>query len=295
MTLIDSRSTANWYTTCPLCAGNALANRYRIDGFTIASCAGCSLVFVRERMSNETLKPYYDLPEQDFVYDDPSNQANLDYYYAQMKDVITRYVPSGKILDVGCNRGQFLDMMGDRWDRYGVELAPHFAEQSRQKYGDHVYHGLLENFPAQEDPFDVVTVMDVLDHCPDPVAELRHVNRLMRPGGLVVVKVHNISCLWAKVVRDKFYAFIPPYHLYYFDRKTLAQTLGAAGFQVKETRYMPHRMNLKTVPYRLARGKTSGLWFDLYKLLSRSRLGNVKIYKNLHDLITMIAVKEHDA
>jgi 2-polyprenyl-3-methyl-5-hydroxy-6-metoxy-1,4-benzoquinol methylase len=295
MTILDARSTENWHTTCPLCASDALSNRYRIDGFTIANCAGCSLVFVRERMTYEALKPYYDVPEQDFMYDDPTNQANLDYYYAQLKALISQKARPGKILDVGCNRGQFLDILGDRWDRHGVELAPHFAEQARRKYGDNVFHGSLENYPPAGEPFDVVTVMDVLDHSPEPVEELRRVNRLLRPGGLVVVKVHNISCLWARVVKDRFYAFIPPYHLHYFDRETLGRTLQAAGFRVAETRYMPHRLNLKTVPYRLARGKTTGAWHGLYKMLEGSRLGNIKIYKNLHDLITMVAVKESDA
>src|SRR5262249_33264670 len=124
MTTVESQPTRRLYTACPVCGSNNLSNRYVVDGFTISECAACSLQFVREQMTNETLKPYYDSIESDYIYDDPANLVNLNYYYTRLKRLITRDIPAGKILDVGCCGGQFLDIMGPEWERHGNELSP---------------------------------------------------------------------------------------------------------------------------------------------------------------------------
>jgi SAM-dependent methyltransferase len=289
---MTSVTTQNWYPTCPICDGKTLSNLYVVDGFTITHCAQCTLVFVRERMTEETLKPYYENPDQDHVYDDPDNASNLEYFYNRLKEQICKSIQRGKVLDVGCNQGQFLDVLGDDWERYGNELSPHFAQMAKQKYGDHIFQGMLADFPLTGERFDVITMMDVLDHSPDPIQELRRANQLLKPGGLVAIKVHNISCLWARVVKDKFYAIIPPYHLWYFNRATLTRILASAGFKVTSSLYIGNLLQLKTIPYRFSRGKTNNLYYSLFKLLDKSPLGRIPIYKNLHDLITIIAVKE---
>ncbi len=291
---MTSVTTQNWYPACPICDGKSLSNLYVVDGFNIANCPQCTLVFVRERMTEETLQPYYDNPDQDVVYDDPGNAANLEYFYNRLKQVISKSVERGKILDVGCNQGQFLDLLGDHWERYGNELSPHAAQMAKQKYGNHIFQGTLANFPLTGERFDVITMMDVLDHSPDPIQELKRVNQLLKPNGLVAIKVHNISCLWAQVVKDRFYAIIPPFHLWYFNRATLTRTLARSGFKVKSVMFIGNVLQLKTIPYRLSRGKTNNLYHSLFKLLEKTPLGRIPIYKNLHDLITIIAIKESE-
>lgn len=133
------------------------------------------------------------------------------------------------------------------------------------------------------------------DHTPDPLAELKKVNRLLRVGGVVVIKVHNISCLWARLVGKRFYAIIPPFHLFYFNKATLARLLDATGFQMTQSKFIGHRLALKTVPYRLAGGKTNSPWFSLHSLLAKTPFGNVPIYRNLFDIITVIGEKVRDA
>lgn len=90
----------------------------------------------------------------------------------------------------------------------------------------------------------------------------------------------------------KFYAFLPPLHLFYFNRTSIAAALEKASFKVVLSNHIGHLMFLSTIFYRLSRGNVKSVFFKLYKLMKGTWLGNKKIHKNLHDIITVFAVKK---
>lgn len=277
---------------CPLCAAAELQNRFVVAGFQIARCRACSFVFVREHLTVDDLRPFYEAAEADYIYTDDANRANLDFYFHRLRKLLERTGPPGRLLDVGCSAGQFLDTLPDSWTPFGVEFSPAYADTAAKKYPGRVVQGTLAD--VDFGPFDAITFMDVLDHSPDPLHELRLANRLLENGGRVAVKVHNIACLYARLSGPRFYAIAPPYHLSYFSPRTLALALEQTGFEVLQSRFIGHRLALKTVPYRLSRG-SKGLMYGLYRGLDRSPFGNLPIYKNLHDIVTVVAAKRRDA
>lgn len=115
---------------------------------------------------------------------------------------------------------------------------------------------------------------------------------MLKTEGLLIIKVHNISCLYAKLSGSAFYAIIPPYHLFYYDPQTLAFTTKKAGFRIVETDFIAHLLRLSTVFMRLARGDTNSVFFRLYTAIGGSKLENLTIKKNLHDIMTVFEVKE---
>ncbi|HWS65306.1 MAG TPA: class I SAM-dependent methyltransferase [Steroidobacteraceae bacterium] len=281
--------SAAFHVLCPICGGSSLVDKYTVNKFTVTKCKSCSLMFVRERPSKDLLGSYYS-GDVDYVYNDPVNIANLNYYFREAKKFIESRVQAGRILDIGCAAGTFLDVMGN-WERHGIEFPSKAGICAREKYGENVYLGALDDYPKQGASFDCITLFDVFDHMPNPIDALRKCNGLLRPGGLLVVKVHDIGCLFAKLSGSRFYAIVPPAHLFYYDRRTLSNTLNKAGFDVIDVRHMAHILLLKTIPYRLARGNTGSVAHSVYKALAKSSLGDIPIKKNLHDLITIFAVK----
>ena len=125
---------------------------------------------------------------------------------------------------------------------------------------------------------------------------LEKCRRLLRPGGLIVIKVHNISCFYAKLTGSKFYAVIPPTHLFYYDDRSLRRALSSSGFQVVDSNFIGHLLKVKTVFWRLSHSHVSqsnvkSPHYRIYKALDHTALGEMTFHKNLHDIITVLAVK----
>jgi SAM-dependent methyltransferase len=246
-------------------------------------------VFVRNILSDEELAAHY-ASCCDPAYSD-DNRECLDYYYLQLRGRIEERVPKpGKILDVGCSGGWFLEAMKG-WECHGCEISPEDAAVARRRFGDRIFTGTLEDYPLAEGYFDVITMQDVFDHCREPLPVLAKCRRMLKDGGLLVIKVHNISCLYARIAGAGFYAILPPSHLFYYDRRTLALAAAKSGFEVVETRFIAHLLRLDTVFMRLSRGNAKSPFHRVYRALSRRALGRVKIRKNLHDIVTVFAVK----
>jgi SAM-dependent methyltransferase len=278
------------YSSCPVCGGTSLTGRWEVNGYTIAKCEGCSLLFVQNQVTTEELAAHY-AGVTDDAYDD-ANVECLNYYYQKLGEMIRRRYPQpGKLLDIGCSRGWFLDVMTG-WECHGNEIAAAYAATACERYGDRVVLGPFEDYPMREGYFDVITLQDVFDHIRDPLSTLEKCHRLLRAGGLIVIKVHNISCLYAKVSGKSFYAVVPPTHLFYYDGRTLNLALSNSGFQVVDSRFIGHLFKVKTVFLRLSRGNANSLAHRIYRTLNGTALGEVKFHKNLHDIITVLGVKQ---
>jgi SAM-dependent methyltransferase len=277
------------YSSCPVCSGEKLKALWVVNGYNIARCTACSLVFVQNQVTTEELDIHYASST-----DDSYGEANvecLNYYYERLAGMIrSRFPQPGKLLDIGCARGWFLDVMTG-WERHGNEIATAYAATTRERYGDRIVIGPFEDYPLHENYFDVISLQDVFDHIRDPTPTLEKCHRLLRPGGLIVIKVHNISCLYAKLTGRRFYAVIPPSHLFYYDGRTLGRVLSKSGLQVVDSEFIGHLFKLKTVFYRLSRGNVNSLSYRLYRRLNGTELGEIKFHKNLHDIITVLAVK----
>ncbi len=280
------------HSRCYVCDSDRLTPRWVIDGFNIVRCDVCSLVFVRDRLTLDELGEFYAREEiaDNFVYTDPANLPNLNYYFLKLRDLIGRYKSGGRILDLGCSSGAFLDVM-DGWERHGIEFSGPYADKAIAKYGRNIHCGTLDDYPCEDNYFDVITLQDVFDHVPDPLQALRACRRILKPHGLIVIKVHNISCLYAKVTGRRFYALLPPFHLSYFNRHSLGEALTRTGFGGAQVLYIGHLLSLKTIAYRLSQCGQPGFFYTIYKALDASPFGNVAVRKNLRDIITVVATK----
>lgn len=281
---------SEYHFFCPICHSNTLNDKFIINDFNIVQCRSCKLIFVKEKVSQEELDSYYSQPQWNWAYLDSKNTENLQYYYLNLRNIITEHIGSGDILDIGCNAGYFLDVM-DGFERYGIERSESAGKVAKSRYGDNIFIGKFEDYKKPDFLFDCITMQDVLDHVTDPVTVLKKCNDLLKPNGILIVKVHDMDSLYAKIMGKNYYAFIPPGHLFYFNKKSMTILLDKAGFDIVLSKYMGHLLLFSTVLFRLSRGNEKSIFFSLYKMVDGTRLGNVKLYKNLRDVMTIVAVK----
>ena len=282
----------NKYRCCPICRSRCTRIQWRVDGFKIDVCRECGVLFVRGSITPEILARHYETSASDaFIYTQ-ENISYLNHYFDRLKRKIHVMTgkTSGNILDVGCSGGYFLDRM-EGWDRYGIEISTSEASIAKSKYGDRIISDSIENYPIKEAVFDVITLQDVLDHCIDPVTVIDICHRMLKPDGLIAVKVHDVSCLYARLTGKNFYAVTPPSHLFYFSRKPLEFLLKKGGFRNLKFEHIGQVIQLKTVFYRLSRGYDKSIFYKFYLLVSRLPFGGMPIPKNLHDIITVFGFR----
>lgn len=291
MTTKDDPAEARLYSLCPICGSPEIKDKWLVKGFTISRCYSCDLLFVRNQLTQEELAPYYEIADTDFVYNDPRNEENLIFYFKNAKKLIEKRISSGRILDIGCSSGLFLDVM-DGWERHGIEFPSQAGDVAREKYGKSIHLGALETYSGEPEYFDCITFFDSFDHMLNPIDVLAQVKKLLKPGGVLLIKVHDTGCLYARISGKSLYSIVPPYHVFFYTRSSLENVLVQAGFEITDFRHMAHVLQLKTIPFRLSRGDRDSLWHSIYRLLDKTALGSFRIRKNLHDLMTVLAVKD---
>jgi SAM-dependent methyltransferase len=147
---------------------------------------------------------------------------------------------AGLVLDVGSSCGFFLKMMKEAgWDVLGVDPSERFAEYASSQFGIETVLGTVETAELAEGDFDVVTMWYVLEHVMDPWAVVNRARSLLKPNGLLILRVPNYtfgkSFLWLQRMGldlSNLGVFSVPWHLYFFDRVTLKRLLNGAGFRV---------------------------------------------------------------
>jgi SAM-dependent methyltransferase len=150
----------------------------------------------------------------------------------RVKQILKRSNGQGRILDVGCSTGIFLSgLQRHGWECYGVEPDLKAAEYARKRFGVEVFHGYLEDAGFPDNYFDVVTMIDVLEHVYDPMSTLREVNRIVKLDGVFFGNLPNADA-WERFLFEPYWVgWDVPRHYNVYTRKTVRQLLEAQGFK----------------------------------------------------------------
>ncbi len=147
------------------------------------------------------------------------------------------YKPKGKLLEVGCGNGQFLNKMRELgWEVAGVELDGQAIKIARERFGLRVHGSTLEEADFPDDTFDAITMDHVIEHIWDPIGTLKECCRVLKPNGRLVVLTPNIKSLAHRLFREAWLHLDPPRHLYLFSPYTLHNCAERAGLGVLKLR-----------------------------------------------------------
>jgi SAM-dependent methyltransferase len=235
-------------TLCNFC-GNTVATPIVCDlpdfllqrqevSVTFVKCNVCGLIYQNPRPTLDEMAFHYP-PDYESFGPEPDKEESSwllkkAFLYGVEKRCrfVTRYKRAGRLLDVGCATGNFLQGIRryGNWDLFGVEINDH-AAQIAQKLGLNVRAGTLEQAGFLEGYFDVVTLWDVLEHLHNPASSLREIFRILKPDGLLVIRVPNAGS-WDFRLFGRFWAgFDAPRHLYVFTPSIMELLLGKNNFQ----------------------------------------------------------------
>ena len=209
-------------------------------------------MFAGDRPSDEEIADHYDgYPRTDF--DSPVTRQR----YRELLRSFAPYRRTGRILDVGCGIGFFLEEARDAgWEAYGTEYGERAVDINRAK-GLDVVDASSGIDPFEADAFDVATAFEVLEHVREPRAEVESVARVLRQGGLFYCTTPNFDSLSRRLLRDRWSVIEYPEHLNYFTARTLSNLLGRAGFRTQEV--VTSGLDVNQLRRTVGRGTEPGL------------------------------------
>jgi cyclopropane fatty-acyl-phospholipid synthase-like methyltransferase len=224
----DSRESPQ--LVCRVCGSNAQPSqmpRYR-------KCQSCQLLQVDRVPLPAELARYYS--GDSFEVERNSYLAATARRGPRELEWIESFVPGGRMLEVGCSWGKFLDVARGRgWEVSGVELSQPSSEWARTELNLPVFTGKLEDSPyAGSRALDVVAAWHVIEHVPSPMDFLHACHSCLRPGGYLVLKTPNAACFLARVNGQAWSWAEDVSHLCLFAPQSLGYALEKSGFQVKQ-------------------------------------------------------------
>jgi SAM-dependent methyltransferase len=191
-------------------------------------------------MSSVTKKQVEALPQgmQEHAYPIMYEVEDTHWWYAGRRRIISSFLARvcqnfqtrPRILDVGCGTGANLEVLEEFGETEGVDISHEALAFCRERGFDNVRHGAAEQLPHDDNTFDVVTALDVIEHLDDDLASLREMRRVLRPGGRVLLFVPAFMFLWG--VQDDVSNHRRRYKL-----NELERVVEAAGFEVERATY----------------------------------------------------------
>jgi len=209
-----------------------------VNGFPIVRCQGCGLVYVGRAPNDQELLALYD----EAYYED-ANAAGYGGYAAAeerkrhhdrtLLDEIERLSAPGDLLEIGCAYGFFLDEARRRgWRVRGVEPSRHAAANARHRLGLDVSGEPFTELATESQSLDAIALWDVIEHLPNPRETVERAHAWLRTGGVLALSTGNVESLSARLHGADWSLMTPPWHQFYFSRKTIRRLLEGSGFEL---------------------------------------------------------------
>jgi SAM-dependent methyltransferase len=160
-------------------------------------------------------------------------------------------LPAGaQVLDAGCGSGRTLQELAPFGAVRGIELDPDAAELARSRGDGEVRVGRLEKLPWQDQTFDLITCLDVIEHTPDDRVTLRELRRVTKPGGWLLVTVPAYQALWSS--HDE-----ANHHYRRYERDTLRDAALESGWLLERMTFFNSLLLPPAAAVRLAQRRLS--------------------------------------
>jgi SAM-dependent methyltransferase len=284
---------------CHVCSNTEDVSYLEVRGYRIAECGKCGLWYVNPQPTPEELREFY------ANYDDGEQWRKREEHFNRgVRRAILRFRRSGTVLDIGCGSGNFLQCMKVAgFSVFGIEPSESGSEFAREEHGIEIYKGMIEEYLAVQGGlrFDVISLLNVIEHLPDPAQTLEQLKQILAPGGVLAVVVpdarfHDLlgrlrrrlgvrDPYWLEQRKSVLAGFKLPDHLCSFQPRTIAALLRQGGFRVVALENAPLVFNAelyRNLGKRLVCGVSQALY---YCTLRRVLVG----YSTL-----VLARREHD-
>jgi 2-polyprenyl-3-methyl-5-hydroxy-6-metoxy-1,4-benzoquinol methylase len=259
-------------SACPVCGSEGVQTWYPADvhdaeqvsfsytfspqhnrTFQVLRCRACTHAFCCPIPDN-IAQWYRDVIDEEYLRHEESRTLSAE---AVLRTLNSRG-RGNRLLDVGCATGDLLaaaKRIG--FEPEGLELSDWSSRLARER-GFVVHQDSLETL-AQRSPrsYDFITLMGVIEHFSCPRAELNHLRRLLKSGGVLAIWTGDVDCILSRILGRRWW-YWQGQHIQYFTRRSLVRLIQDTGFEVVAMRRFPFAATSRQITnslrrYRLAK------------------------------------------
>ena len=221
-------------------------------------CSNCGFVFMDPYPSDECLDIYYN----DYLSKRRlSNQKKMnlrDKQYVLDSKFITDQLSTGKILDIGCNGGFFLNKLPNTFEKYGLDVDKEAIEFGKKNFDfkENLIHDSFLHENYAEDFFDAIILRGTIEHLTNPHLYVQKIFKILKGNGIVfIIATPNIDSISAKIFKKHWTLFHPIQHI--------------SHFSVKNLKLLFEKYNLKLYKYEYPYLKTpyENVYLDIFKFI----------------------------
>jgi len=262
--------------SCRICESKELIEFF-VGDIPLIRCKNCGIVYNKKMPSNEFLKEYYKDRYNISETDSKGFEKRRIFRFPEQIDLVSKIMeyknPSATLLDIGCDRGFFLDE-ARRFGFKPVGIEP--LEEARH-YCNSIGLEVYDDIERVIGTFDIITMWHSLEHHLTPVSSLNRIKNLLKNDGFVFVRVPAFDCLWRKLFGKKWIWFQPENHYFHYTIGSLKNLLEISGFTVLK---IEHRKpnNRLTKSYNNLSNKTFKKFFK-HRTSKKSELS--RIYQDI--------------
>lgn len=273
------------------------------NGYRLYRCSRCALVRTDLGATYDTfVRRFY---SREYFEGDPTRSAYSDYEHdkplivrnmRKFLSFIKRHKIEGRLLDVGCAFGYFVELAQSHgYEAYGFDASVHATKEARVLLGtEKIKHGTVRSVSYRKKSFDVISLFDVFEHLDTPLLDMKKITTLLADDGIVILATGDTQSLAAKILKRRWTFFIPPQHLYFFNKKNVTMLLREAGLEPVSWYRVGKWLSLGYVLH-LARTTGESTFADmLYKKIDKTFLMRIPLYIPMKDNMVIVARKRSD-
>jgi len=275
--------------TCVLC-GRRDVETHLVG---LLRCVQCGHVWADMRLSGKELsrlysQTYFQGGEYlDYARESPALRRN---FRPRVRELAKRYPKGARLYEVGVAYGYFLKEAGAHFRAAGCDISADAIRHAREVLG---VQAECTDFlsRAADEPFDLICMWDTVEHLQEPSRYIKKAAAELRSGGLLALTTGDIGSAHAIRRGAKWRLIHPPTHLHYFTAHSMRTLLEAVGFVDIQIRHLPFWRTSDSVAYHVLSAGKPGIGALVYAILNRTYLLRWSFPLNLHDLMTVYAVK----
>jgi SAM-dependent methyltransferase len=242
---------------CPACAKPTDHRALFVkNGCRILRCTACGL----GRAETAGFDPqqyytgdYFSGIHPDGYADYRNTEPVLRREFARTVEFIRQFRPGGRLLEIGCAYGFFLQQAAPFYDIRGLEISQEAAAFCRDR-GLPVLTGAADEAAfAELGRFDVIVLLDVIEHLVDPVHTLGLCRRHLADGGVILLTTGDFSSLYARLAGRRWRLMTPPQHLWYFTPESLRRLAAPLGLQLAACDHPWKLVPISLISFQFAR------------------------------------------